>query len=54
MTRAVEIISKGRCVKVSELELEELRVAGVNWYSYSQSRLTRSHADAVSKLTAKK
>lgn len=51
MANQVEIISKGRCVSVSDEDLEAVRSQGLGWYTYCQARLTRSHDSAVQHLT---
>lgn len=45
-----KIISKGRCIAVTDAEIEELRAAKVSWYAYCQKRLAANHADALSAL----
>ena len=47
-----EIISKGRAVRVSQDEIEDIRKkAGVcGWYRYCQLRLTMSHAQALASM----
>jgi len=44
--RKIEIISRGRCVEVTETQLEELRQKKIGWFAYCQKRLTLRH-DAV-------
>lgn len=45
--KKVEIISRGRCVEVSETQLDELRIKQVSWYAYCQKRLTMKHEAAI-------
>jgi len=47
-----KIISKGRAVQVSQIEIGELRAkCGVyGWYRYCQFRLTMSHAEALATI----
>lgn len=44
MPGTIEIISKGRCVPVSEGELSDVRTIGCGWFAYEQQRLDKSHA----------
>lgn len=48
---ATEIISKGRCVQVSEAELDDLRADNLGWFAYCQARLTRGHHAAIEHMT---
>lgn len=51
MSNKVAIISKGRCVPVTDEALEAVRGQGLSWYAYCQARLTRSHDAALQHLT---
>lgn len=47
MSRDLEIISKGRCVKLLESELDDMRTIGCGWFAYAQQRLDKNHAETL-------
>lgn len=47
MATDLEIISKGRCIRVRESEREDVRKIGCGWFAYEQQRLDKSHAEAL-------
>ena len=51
--KKVEIISRGRCIEISEQQMVELRTLKISWYSYCQKRLTMKHNAAVQCFAAR-